>query len=309
MKLLITGDWHLRQTTPNRRVDDYWKTVQRKINFILDLAVKEKCDLILQPGDFFDSHKANDFLKRYVIKRLKKIGIKIITVFGQHDLRYHSSEVKNTPLAVLNSAEVIYLAEFNPLEFDIKHGEFDWIHIYGASWYEEIPKHILATNPFSILIAHKMVIQNKKMWQGQEDYSLGNILLRTHPFNLMVFGDNHNSFVITKGNRRLINCGSLLRSSIDQINHVPIVYTYDIMDDEFKEFPIPIEPFEQVFDMAKVSAEKERNEKMEAFVDRLTGEAELEGLDFVKNMHSFVEKNKEEIDDTTQEIIGEVMGG
>jgi hypothetical protein len=48
---------------------------------------------------------------------------------------------------------------------------------------------------------------------------------------------------------------------------------------------------------------------MEAFVDRLTGEAELEGLDFVKNMHSFVEKNKEEIDDTTQEIIGEVMGG
>ena len=45
-----------------------------------------------------------------------------------------------------------------------------------------------------------------------------------------------------------------------------------------------------VFDMAKVSAEKERDEKMETFVDRLTGEAELEGLDFIKNMYTFVEK-------------------
>jgi hypothetical protein len=40
----------------------------------------------------------------------------------------------------------------------------------------------------------------------------------------------------------------------------------------------------------------------------LTGEAELEGLDFIKNMYTFVRKNKEEIDEATQEIIEEVMG-
>lgn len=299
MRLLITGDWHIRQTAPERRIDDYWKTVQRKINYILDLAEERKVKLILQPGDFFDSHKANDFLKRHMITRLKKKKIKVITVFGQHDLRYHSSEVRNTPLAVLNAAEVAYQApNWDPLDFD-------GIHIWGASWHEDIPEPL--PHFFNILIMHKMVIKNEKVWDGQEDYTLGNILLRTTPYDLIVAGDNHRSFVVTHADRLLVNCGSLLRSSIDQSDHAPVVYIYDTSDRIFTEHKIPIKPFEQVFDLEKAEAEKERNEKMEAFVDRLTGEAELEGLDFVKNMHTFVEKNKDEIDGATQEIIEEVM--
>jgi len=302
MKLLITGDWHIRQTTPQRRIDNYWKTVQRKINFILDLAVKEKCNLILQPGDFFDSHKANDFLKRHMIKRLKRVGIKIITVFGQHDLRYHSSEIRNTPLAVLNAAKVVYIASPQP-----RHTLFNDIHIYGASWYEDIPKVVLDTNIFNILIIHKMVIENAKLWTKQEDYKLGNVLLKTLPYNLIVSADNHLSFVISNKFKRLVNCGSLLRSTIDQIDHHPVVYVFDTITAVLERHWVPCEPFDQVFDMAKVSAEKERDEKMEAFVDKLTGETKLEGLNFIKNMHDFVESNKEEIDDATQEIIGEVM--
>ncbi len=64
MKFLITGDWHIRNTSPKRRLDDYWVTVRKKIDFIYSLASEEKCDFILQPGDFFDSHKASDLLKR-----------------------------------------------------------------------------------------------------------------------------------------------------------------------------------------------------------------------------------------------------
>ncbi len=306
MKLLLTGDWHIRNSTPQRRTDDYWATVRKKINFILDLAIKERCKLILQPGDLFDSHKANDFLKRYLIKRLKKRKINIVTVFGQHDLRYHSSHINNTPLGVLNAAEVVALAGPEPLM-----GMFGDIHIYGASWYEDIPETVQDTNAFNILITHKMVIENEKLWDGQEGQKFGNVLLKTLPYNLIVSGDNHLSFLISSKSKRLVNCGSLLRSAIDQTNHKPVVYTIDLFDtgkDWIKQHLVPCEPFEQVFDMAKISAEKERDEKMETFVDRLTGEAELDGLDFIKNMHTFVEKNKEEIDDATQEVIEEVMG-
>jgi DNA repair exonuclease SbcCD nuclease subunit len=303
MKLLLTGDWHIRNTTPQRRTDNYWSTVRKKIDFILDLAVKEQCTWILQPGDLFDSHKANDFLKRYLIMRLKKTEINIVTVFGQHDLRYHSSHTENTPLGVLNASEVVALAGSEPLM-----GIFGDAHIYGASWYEDIPETVQDTNAFNILIMHKMVIENEKLWDGQEDHKLGNILLKTLPYNLIVSGDNHLSFLLSSKSKRLVNCGSLLRSNIDQINHKPVVYILDIDADTIEKHLVPCEPFEQVFDMAKISAEKERNEKMEAFVDRLTGEAELEGLDFIKNMHTFVEKNKEEIDDATQEVIEEVMG-
>lgn len=306
MRLLITGDWHVRHTKPERRIDDYWRTVRIKINYILDLAVKERCDLILQPGDFFDSHKANDLLKRYMIKRLIKTNIKVITVFGQHDLRYHSSEIRNTPLSVLQAAEVAYIApNWDPMDF----GD---VHIWGASWYDDIPKEVHSKNVYNILVMHKMVIENEKLWDGQEGQKFGNILLKTLPFDLIVSGDNHLSFLIATNTKRLVNCGSLLRSNIDQINHAPVVYVYDTqklgVEPTIEKHLIPIEPFEQVFNMEKVEAEKQKDKKMEAFVDRLTGEAELEGLDFVKNIYTFVQKNKKEIDDATQEIIEEVMG-
>lgn len=305
MKLLITGDWHIRDTTPQRRIDDYWDTVRKKINFILDLAVKEECKLILQPGDLFDSHRANDFLKSYVIHRVnertKKKYLKILTVFGQHDLRYHSSNIGNTPLAVLHASKIIEIVG--------KDGfHFEEVSIYGASWYEEIPETVLDTDAFNILIMHKMVIENEKLWEGQEDHKLGNILLKTLPYDLIVSGDNHLSFLICSKSKRLVNCGSLLRSDVDQIDHKPVVYILNTETDTLEKHFVPCEPFEQVFDMAKVTAEKERDKKMEAFVDRLTGETELEGLDFIKNMYRFVDKNKEEIDEATQEIIGEVMG-
>jgi len=233
--------------------------------------------------------------------RLKKRKINIITVFGQHDLRYHSSNKENTPMAVLHAAEVIQVAHSEPIEY----GD---VHIYGASWYEDIPETVYTPSAFNILIIHKMVIENEKLWEGQEDHKLGNILLKSLPYNLIVSGDNHLSFLIGNNPKRLVNCGSLLRSNIDQINHKPVVYVFDTDKDWIEQHLVPCEPFEQVFDMAKVSAEKERDEKMETFVDRLTGEAELEGLNFIKNLHSFVGMNKLEIDDATREIIEEVMG-
>ena len=146
MKLLISGDWHIRQTAPERRLDDYWVTVMKKVGFIIDLANEEGCNFIIQPGDFFDSHKANDFLKRYMIKKLQWKKMKVLTVFGQHDLRYHSSDVRNTPLGVLYAAKVVYVApHWEPLEFS-------GIHIWGASWYEDIPKKVKDKDAFNILI-------------------------------------------------------------------------------------------------------------------------------------------------------------
>jgi hypothetical protein len=60
--------------------------------------------------------------------------------------------------------------------------------------------------------------------------------------------------------------------------------------------------------MSAYSDEKERDEGLESFVERLTGEVELEGLDFIKNMDIYTIENKEDIDIATLDIIEEVMG-
>lgn len=306
MKFLLTGDWHMDYNRPEKRVDDYWETAQRKIEFILKLAKKESCDLILQPGDFFNSHKANDFLKSWTIKKLNEYSferdqIMVATVFGQHDLRYHSSDVSNTPLSVLDAAGKIHIANAEPL---INQS----CHIYGASWYEEIPKIIHEREKYSIniLITHRMIIKNEKLWEGQEDAEMGNILLKTSGYDLIVSGDNHQHFTIsTRAGKHLVNCGSLLRSKIDQVDHHPTVYIYDTKDLSITPHEVPHEPFDKVFDLSKYEEEKERDEKLEAFVERMTNEVELEGLDFVKNMNEFVAQ--QELDNTTLDIIGEVM--
>lgn len=300
MKLLLTGDWHIDTNKPERRIDDYWQTVQKKIAFILRLAKKHNCELILQPGDFFNSHKANDFLKRYMIKELTRVGVKVVTIFGQHDLRYHSSDTLNTPLAVLNSAGVLHVAFSDPIDFG-------HTHIYGASWYENIPKP-LAKNVLNILICHKMIIKNEKVWEGQEDATMGNILLKKSGMDLIVSGDNHLHFTITtKSGKHLVNCGSLLRTNIDQVDHTPLVYTYNTEDRTITPHEVPHKPFSKVFDMSAYTDEKERDEELEAFVNRLAGEVGLGGLDFIKNMDSYTEENKKEIDAATMGIIGEVM--
>jgi len=297
MKFLCCGDWHIDNNKPERRTDDYWNTVKNKISFICHLASEEKV-VILQPGDFFNSHKASDFLKRYMIRKMKNLGITTLTVFGQHDLRYHSSNVKNTPLGVLQAAGVVSILDFDPVEYGN-------ISVYGASWWEDIPKPV-DSQVTNILVMHKMVVQNEKLWSGQEDATMGNILVKSNSFDLMVVGDNHNGFTITtKTGKHLVNCGSLLRTAIDQSDHVPTVYIYDTVKKTITPHEVPHKPFSEVFDLSKYEAEKERDEKLEAFMERITGEVELEGLDFIKNMDAYV--SSAEIDDMTMDIIMEVM--
>ena len=299
MKFLLAGDLHIDMNKPERRTDDYWETVQKKVNFILDLAAQEKA-VILQPGDFFNSHKANDYLKRWVIERLRLKEINILAVFGQHDLRYHSSDTKNTPLAVLQAAGHVEILSNDPLKYT-------GVDVYGASWWEEIPK-LINTQRTNILVLHKMIIKDEKLWEGQEDATMGNILLKSSGFDLILSGDNHSHFTIsTKTGKHLVNCGSLLRTAIDQSDHVPTVYIYDTVKKTITPHVVPHKPFSEVFDLSKYEAEKERDEKLEAFLTRMTGEVELEGLDFIKNMDTYVSQNEQEIDEMTLGIIEEVM--
>jgi len=316
MKLLLTGDWHITNTPPEKRIDNYTQAQSWKFLHILGLAEEKNCAFIIQPGDFFDSHKANDFLKRAVIKLLKDTKHPpILTIFGQHDLRYHSSDTKNTPLRVLEAAGVIDILGYrrgpapvsntNPPK--IYHSN---IHIQGASWFEDIPtpKHLDSPKKeINVLILHKMIIKNQKLWEGQEDATLGNILLRNNRFDLIVSGDNHQSFTISTGKKHLVNCGSLMRMTTAQLDHKPVVYIYDTKDKSLEEHFIPIEPSENVFDLSEIEKEKKENKELEAFVAHLKDDVKIGGLDYAKNLKAFLLANKKTIELETLDLVSEVM--
>ena len=70
MKGLASGDWHYREKAPRNRTDSYLTTFFDKIDFIFDTAEMHGCEFIIQPGDLFDSFRASDALKKWMIDKL-----------------------------------------------------------------------------------------------------------------------------------------------------------------------------------------------------------------------------------------------
>jgi DNA repair exonuclease SbcCD nuclease subunit len=286
MIILCTGDWHIRANRPENRIDNYKKSLFKKLEWILNQEFT-----VLQPGDFFDSPMAPYSLTLETTQFLKTFCYTpIYTVFGQHDLRYHTSK-ENSPLALLNEVEQVEVIGIKNI-MDIS--------IYGCSWGEEIPK-ITTNSRINILLIHKMIV-DEKLWAEQEGHTWANHILANNNFDLIVSGDNHKSFIVEWGDKILVNCGSLMRSRIDQKDHKPMIVTYDTDTKEVEYQYIPVKPIEEVMDLKE--KEKERNEELEAFVKGLSQQKEM-GLNFVESLFQFIEDNK--IDNSIKTYIEESL--
>jgi hypothetical protein len=129
--------------------------------------------------------------------------------------------------------------------------------VWGSSWNEDDPKG-LKPKDINIWATHRMVIDNEKLWPGMEDFTLAKHLLKKNPFDLIVTGDNHRSFATKYGIRRLVNCGSLGRTNIDQAAHIPHFVVFDTESRKLARVKIPIKPPKEVL---KIEEAKERKRK------------------------------------------------
>jgi DNA repair exonuclease SbcCD nuclease subunit len=286
MKFLITGDWHLTNKQPENRVDDYFATAMRKLEFIFDLAEEEKVGGILQPGDLTDCPSLSyEAIGRIMSSFTRHCNIPVFCCFGQHDLEYRRKQ--NTALFAMQSAGLLQIVDI-PLLTN------DKCSIYGVSFGEEIPVTV-SSKEYNILLIHKMIIEDK-LWEGQEDYISGKNLLRKYKdYNLIVSGDNHQTFMIQSNGRYLFNCGSLLRSSITQIKHKPYVAIFDTENPtHWQQIFIPIEPARQVFDLVKYKQEKEQKEELNTFVSGLSEQKEM-SFNFTDNLLSYMQDNNIEV--------------
>ena len=279
MKFLCVGDLHYRASTPRARVDNYPMVLLGKIDQINDIADAHGCSYIFQPGDFFDSSTPPYSLVSAAIGKHKENG-GWLAILGQHDQRYHSSDRKNTPLAVLEKAGALHLLD--PKGLVLRQPR---ICIYGCSWGEEIPE-IDYLDFCNILVMHRMVIDDQKLWAEQTEFTRARALLRRHKFDLIVTGDNHHFFTDSvPGLRWLVNCGSLMRSNIDQIKHKPTVVVYDSEEQTIVDVPLKVAPASKVFDMLSAKREKERNDSLESFVELVGKNKGAPDLDFLATLH------------------------
>lgn len=269
IRLLAVGDLHLRSTAPAVRKDDFLMTMDRKLDFIFETARNERTDAVVFPGDVFDKSNPPHGLVEYAVRKFKDSGLTFLFVYGQHDLRYHTLDKKNSPLGVLATAlgkNAIVLCEnsFDLVAQDVR------VRVYGSSWGESIPETLSSANStkeksvgtYAVFVLHRPVTVDRLPWTHEYLLHTSELVDACPGADVFVVGDNHKRFIDVINDVQIVNMGSVMRQTADQKFHDPGVeiLTFGKSGISNKFIPIPIES--DVFEADETQDKEERDQKL-----------------------------------------------
>ncbi len=179
---------------------------------------------ILCPGDVFDDgwrpHKCPPELVNFAIRNLPD---NIYAIPGQHDLPHHRFEdlKKSAFYTLMESGKIKLVGPENPIVLE----EFA-LRLHGFPWGVEIAPLV---DPCDLLVEVALVhsylwIDGKSYPGALEEKKLGIVRKKLKGYDICLFGDNHVPFMVTRDKQTVVNCGSLMRRHIDQIEHKPCAY-------------------------------------------------------------------------------------
>ena len=197
MRMIITADWHIRNTRPRCRIDEDWiKTQQKALNQIAEICENKNAPLMVV-GDIFNSNSDTSFECINMVQKLADRISGIYILAGNHDLPYHSSEnINKSAIGVLLQSENIYKIE-------------DYSDEFSAPNFDE------ERNPMPYMFIHTLTIPSKDKPEFIE-CETPESLLKKYPTAKWIFtGDYHKNFVYEKDGRYVINPGCLIRQVSD----------------------------------------------------------------------------------------------
>lgn len=302
---IAAADLHLTNQRPEKRKGDYFKHILTKFDQILVTTKRlTHTNLLVVAGDFFDSPTVSYDTTREVIKIIKQHNVDILAIPGQHDLRYHQSGLKNTPLGVL--IESGFVSTTN-------NSDFSDFNITLAGWNEE------PTEEADILVIHKTVTEEFGLFPGH-DYTNAKTILKQYPWaKIIISGDNHVPHLVKYKNRFQLNCGSMVRKTKEQIDCIPAIWGVKINPKiKIQQLPLNIKPSSEVFDFDKIEQEEvkqeikqEAQELIDKFIQEIGYDTELNkhNLNFSKILKKVIDevKPKKEVIQKAAEIMEKIQ--
>lgn len=264
---IFSGDWHLREDQPVCRIDEHWDVQWYKVGFIRKLQEENNCPVYLS-GDLFNHWKPSPYL---LSRTIQEIPRNTHTIYGNHDLPQHNLDLQNkSGLYNLVTAGAVTL-------------------LNGAHWGQEPgTQHTIDIKGRKMLIWHVMTYQGKKPWPGCEDPK-GSRLLKKYPeYDLILTGHNHKPFIAEHKGRVLVNPGSILRQSADQIKATPRVYLYYADSNTVEEVFLPIA--NNVITREHIEVSEKRSKRIDAFISKLNTKYK-NSLDFEENLEQYFSEN------------------
>lgn len=294
---ILTADLHIRDTIPECRIDDFIEAQTKKLLFLKKLQEEYNVP-VLVAGDIFHHWKPNPWLISYALNYLPD---GLIGIPGQHDLPAHNMDnFEKCGLNTLAQAGKIHVLINDSI---YKHRMLS--AIVGFPWGMEL-RGTTITGKYRIAIIHHLVYKGIPPFPGAENVggTARSIIKKMKGFDLIVSGDNHQTFVEEYNGRLLVNPGSFMRTTAAQIDHKPCVFLWEAKTNGIEQVFLPIE--KNVISRDHIDLKKQRNERIDAFIDKLEDDVEI-GFSFEKNMTEYLSKNK--IPKDVEKIIWEVLRG
>lgn len=299
---IITSDIHLREDQPVCRADDFWTAQEEKIRWLCGLAKKYDCP-ILDAGDLFNHWKPSPRLLQWALRELPP---NIFTIPGNHDLPAHSlTRYGESGLGVLEEAnKVLVLKSPNPFQvtgnpsFDLH--PFPW----GMEPAPCPPRRRTAQRMNRrVALIHTMTYHGESPWPGCVDPNAEELMEQMAGYDLIIVGHNHKPFVLECEGRVLLSPGCLTRQSADQAAHKPRVWLWFAEDNRVEPLYAPAR--EGVVVRDHIDSVEERDARIDAFVQRLSGDWEV-GLSFERNLEGFFSTNR--VRKGVKDIVWEAVG-
>ena len=280
---ILSADWHLRSTVPCcvEASQEEWISIQESaVDKVVDIAIEKKSPVFVV-GDIFHSDITTSFQMIQIVqnaaKRLGEHGLSLYVLFGNHDLKYHTStNIIKSPLGVLiNSVNVYLLSTFE----NVSAANFD----EEDKNCEYVFKHTL-TIPKSDIPVNVMNCETPE-----------SLLEKFDKAKMVMTGDYHRNFHYEKDGRHVINAGCLTKQAADFENYHTGVYIID-MDSETAAFQLVDIPQKFVKNGGKSKA---ADKSVEDFANSIKRESVT--LDFISELR---EKSR-----TQKEAVKEKVGG
>jgi DNA repair exonuclease SbcCD nuclease subunit len=292
---IITSDWHIRDSVPVCRQDDYFQTMLGKIKWVSDLQQEHDCP-VLHAGDLFHKYEPKSKVLGYLMTRMPK---QFYTIPGNHDLKNHNIElIEQGGITVLKEADKIKVLsnsiyESNAFNFSITGIFYGFISNLK----------LLGLDTTDVLMCHEMIYQQPEHWMKNNGSQALSFLKKHKGYQLIVTGHNHKPFTAQHEGRLLVNPGSLMRMTADQKDYKPRVYLWNKESNTIKIEYIPID--KEAVQTVYLEKTKERDHRMESFIDRLQSSTEV-GLSFEKNLENYLANNR--VRNSVKDVIFECIG-
>lgn len=259
--------------------------IQRNcVKQVVGYAIKENCDVYVV-GDLY--HKVDDIsfecldITLSASEELKKHGLKLYYIAGNHDLKHHNiNNLKDSACGVLSHYDNCIL---------LNNNTFNNI---GASSFGELPEDK------EFVFMHILCIPEKDKPSYVDCETPSSLANKFNNARIIFLGDYHKQFVEKVKNKSgkdcyVVNPGCLTIQASDFQKYEPTVYLVDTEIEEFEE--LMIYSLEQKF-VANDNIIMPSDASIDTFISAIKNNEEMT-LDYISNLNKVIISEKQEVQD------------